>query len=192
MELLRDIRWVIVVAGILLVVASTLGGGLEIREIKIPPLDKWSRILSSAAGIAFIVFGFTFPILVPPPAEKKPSENISIGIEVDRPKPGEKLLPSRTVLRGTLTARVPGNYRVDVIGQDDDGDCWFLKSMFLSTSNDGWDTSLTPALGPAWYGRPISVLIVYREQLSTLEPGAQVTCPRTPLALTNFFVLEPP
>ena len=194
MELLGDIRWIVAVAGILLVAASAVGGGLEIRELKIPQLDKWSRVFSGVIGTAFIILVFAFPIFDGPNGGKTQSKEDKppISIEINSPTQGEELLPSRIVLGGTITSEILGSYRVDMIGQDEDGDCWFLKSMYLSTSNEQWKESLAPVLGPDWHGRPASILLVYEEPLSTLQPGDSVTCPGNLLASTSFFVRRPP
>ncbi len=43
------------VLGALLIAAGVFGGGLEIRELKIPQISGTARLVASAVGLAFIV-----------------------------------------------------------------------------------------------------------------------------------------
>jgi hypothetical protein len=43
--------------GGLLIVVAILGGGIEAREIRIPQIGKWPRVLAGLAGMFFFVLG---------------------------------------------------------------------------------------------------------------------------------------
>jgi hypothetical protein len=44
-------------AGAILIIIAIIGGGFEIKEIRLPPLSRSSRILATIAGICFITLG---------------------------------------------------------------------------------------------------------------------------------------
>lgn len=50
---------ILTILGGLLVGAGILGGGFELRELKIPPLNRWTRLLAVTAGVVCLVSGLT-------------------------------------------------------------------------------------------------------------------------------------
>ncbi|MFA5826356.1 MAG: hypothetical protein WC825_10340 [Gallionellaceae bacterium] len=44
-------------AGAILIIIAIIGGGLEIKEIRLPQLPRFSRIAAALAGIVFIALG---------------------------------------------------------------------------------------------------------------------------------------
>ena len=52
--------------GCILVLIGIIGGGLEVKELKIPKVGWPTRILAIIGGIVFISFGFIFPDDEPP------------------------------------------------------------------------------------------------------------------------------
>ena len=54
-------------AGLALIIIGSFGGGIEVKEIKIPTLPTFSRALSLAFGIVLLVLGIGFPQLFPNP-----------------------------------------------------------------------------------------------------------------------------
>ena len=76
--------------GGLLVLIGLLGGGLEIRELKIPPVSNTSRLLAFIVGIAFTFMAFIFHINAGPSGNAANS-NSDTGVQMERtenPDPG--------------------------------------------------------------------------------------------------------
>ena len=48
---------IMIITGTLLLLAGVIGGGLSLKEIKLPSLDKYSRVLACIVGIPLIVAG---------------------------------------------------------------------------------------------------------------------------------------
>ena len=48
---------ILIILGAVLLVAGVVGGGLTLKEIKLPSLDKFSRSLAGVVGVVFIVVG---------------------------------------------------------------------------------------------------------------------------------------
>ncbi|MEK6735814.1 MAG: hypothetical protein AABY47_04540 [Pseudomonadota bacterium] len=76
-----DVESMSFIFGAILIAISILGGGLEIKELKVPQVGTVSRILAAIVGVVFVTVGFSLgttnspnektPFLVPP--ETKPS-----------------------------------------------------------------------------------------------------------------------
>lgn len=77
---------------------ALLGGGIEVREIKIPPLARTGRVLSFCGGIAFLALAIFNPDVKPRPDDGKPNP----AVPVDQPK-----------LRQTFEAPMNGDLRLD-------------------------------------------------------------------------------
>ena len=60
-----DITTISFIIGGLLVAIGILGGGLEIKELKVPKLNNSSRILAVTGGLAFLVLGIYMSAPVP-------------------------------------------------------------------------------------------------------------------------------
>ena len=58
--------------GLALIVVGIFGGGIEVKEIKIPTLPTVSRVLSSVAGLVLIVVCLAFPQLLASPQPNPP------------------------------------------------------------------------------------------------------------------------
>lgn len=52
---------VIYVGGIALIILAVLGGGIEVRDVKIPPLTPVTRILAAICGVSLLIFGVVRP-----------------------------------------------------------------------------------------------------------------------------------
>lgn len=63
MQQILSVQALTVLAGLLLIMVGSFGGGIEVKEIRIPTLPTYSRALSLAFGIAFLVLGIAFPQL---------------------------------------------------------------------------------------------------------------------------------
>ncbi len=48
---------ILIILGAVLLVTGVVGGGLTLKEIKLPSLDKFSRSLAGVVGVVFIVVG---------------------------------------------------------------------------------------------------------------------------------------
>lgn len=77
---------ILIISGTLLLLAGVIGGGLSLKEIKLPSLDKYSRALASFVGISLIVAGIYIESHDPHPDNDASSSvsNSSPGIEQDR------------------------------------------------------------------------------------------------------------
>jgi hypothetical protein len=64
-------------AGSLLLVAGLLGGGLEMRELKIPRVGRFARVLATGAGAMCILLG----IGMSTPPEAGPGDNVAKAAE---------------------------------------------------------------------------------------------------------------
>jgi len=71
--------------GLALIVVGIFGGGIEVKEIKIPTLPTLSRILSSAVGLVLIVVCLAFPQLLASPQTSPPANPAVASID-DKPK----------------------------------------------------------------------------------------------------------
>ena len=58
------------ILGAILLAVGLLGGGIQIKEIKIPQVSRFSRILSGCSGIVFILLGLYIAEIFP---EKQPT-----------------------------------------------------------------------------------------------------------------------
>lgn len=71
--------------GLALIVIGIFGGGIEVKEIKIPTLPTFSRAASLAVGIVLVVVCYAFPQAFPngdiTGALKQPHENSSVVAE---------------------------------------------------------------------------------------------------------------
>jgi hypothetical protein len=78
--------------GAFLLLTAILGGGFEIKELRVPTVSAVVRVLSGASGLAFVVVGIALsPIFdVPPGPSPRPSETVA----ADDPTPPA---PSETV-----------------------------------------------------------------------------------------------
>jgi NAD/NADP transhydrogenase beta subunit len=59
--------------GLALIVVGIFGGGIEVKEIKIPTLPTISRILSSIVGLVLIAVCLAFPQLLAGPQPTPPA-----------------------------------------------------------------------------------------------------------------------
>jgi hypothetical protein len=67
MESLESVMWIFVGAGVILVSTAVLGGGVEVKEIKIPKLNPRVRFLAAILGVVFIMFPVVLPALLSKP-----------------------------------------------------------------------------------------------------------------------------
>ena len=91
---------IFVIAGvlILLVAVAAIGGGLEVKELKVPPLPPFGRILSAIVGLAFTVVGLILNGLpIPVPGSPRGGE-----VTIDSPREGAEVA-SRLVVVGRVT-----------------------------------------------------------------------------------------
>ncbi len=56
MEIVHDIRWLLAIAGVVLLAAAILGGGIQVKEISIPKIGRGQRLLAAIAGVVLLVF----------------------------------------------------------------------------------------------------------------------------------------
>lgn len=88
--------------GSLLLVTGLLGGGFELRELKIPRVGRIARVLATAAGGACILLGFGLSTALPDPAaDGDPKPVASVGpVVTASPSPGKT--PVHVVVRDEL------------------------------------------------------------------------------------------
>ncbi|MFQ5822815.1 MAG: hypothetical protein ACE5JB_02040 [bacterium] len=192
MEFLQDIRWILVAAGVLLVVASIFGGGLEIKEIKIPQLHKGARILSAVVGIGFLVLGL-----------RQATDETGRAIEdfkitIDNPQQGTEVSPEiladgrlRITLRGTLNPPVHTGV-LWIISKNVDQE-HYVENKLLPAPKKDWEESLV--FGPAWKGQVAKILIIKTKKAldSDVKTGEPTTLPSDAktLAETSFKIIDP-
>lgn len=51
--------------GCILILIGIIGGGLELKELKIPKVSSFSRVIAIIGGIVFISMGIEFPVFKP-------------------------------------------------------------------------------------------------------------------------------
>ena len=67
MQQILSIQALTLLAGLALIMIGSFGGGIEVKEIKIPTLPTLSRTLCLAFGIVLLILGIAFPQLSPNP-----------------------------------------------------------------------------------------------------------------------------
>jgi len=73
--------------GIVLLILATLGGGIEVKEIKVPQLTNLSRISAALVGIGLIVVGVYFRLHPTPVTNSTPTATPPIN-NISAPAPG--------------------------------------------------------------------------------------------------------
>jgi hypothetical protein len=58
---LPDRKTIVLLVGCFLLVIGVIGGGFEIKEIRIPPLEKWTRLIAGILGLSLSAFSFAPP-----------------------------------------------------------------------------------------------------------------------------------
>jgi hypothetical protein len=77
MQQLLSIQALTFLAGLALIMIGSFGGGIEVKEIRIPTLPTFSRALSLAFGVVLLVLGMAFPQLFPNPQNSAASSTQS-------------------------------------------------------------------------------------------------------------------
>lgn len=72
--------------GAFLVTVGILGGGIEIKEVKIPKLPTVAKIMSTGVGLAFIVLALFFPQSLPSSIALPGPENTFKPASAESPK----------------------------------------------------------------------------------------------------------
>ena len=194
-----DITTIGVLVGALFVLIGLVGGGLAIREIKIPTIPRSARIACVVAGVLFIGLPFAYDAVnedngpvVTPGAESKDQP---IQITINSPSDTEvspNLSPSGVLrgitLTGILKAPVPAGAFLWIIDQDADG-VHYLQGRFSPPLGD-WKAPLS--YGPAWCGKDAWLLIIKtkNDDLGLVSPGAEIDLPSdaVTLATTHFTI----
>ena len=143
---------IFVIAGVLLVVVAVVGGGLEVKELKVPPLPPFGRVLSAIVGVAFTVVGLTLNgFSIPVPGAPRSGGEVTI----DSPREGADVPSSLVVLgRVTLPAEDTGYYWL--VLQDEGADAY--PQQRITVQQDGrWEESVM--FGPAWSGKIAKILV---------------------------------
>ncbi|QRN97328.1 hypothetical protein JRI60_51740 [Archangium violaceum] len=63
--------------GALLVLTGIVGGGLEVRELKIPKVGMASRVAAYVSGFLFILMGVVLSFKGEEPVEEDPQEEVA-------------------------------------------------------------------------------------------------------------------
>src|SRR5579872_6615116 len=66
---------VVLLFGGFLVLIAIVGGGLEVKEVKIPPLGKGARLLAAIAGVILILIGVGMRQEAAPPGDHQASQS---------------------------------------------------------------------------------------------------------------------
>ena len=53
MQVPDNVRWLLAVAGVVLLAAAVLGGGLQLKELTIPRIGRGQRLLAAVMGLIF-------------------------------------------------------------------------------------------------------------------------------------------
>ena len=74
--------FILFLLGIFLVLSAIVGGGLEIKEIKLPKIEKWPRFFTAVLGVTLTLSGacvgiFEFLMFLPPTTPPAPPTQIS-------------------------------------------------------------------------------------------------------------------
>lgn len=151
-----EIVTILVLAGVGLIVAAVLGGGIEVKEIKIPSLSKPVRIVSALVGVGLLGAAYYVNLQITPDISRPESMSATF----DYPAPNAQI-SLKTELRGTLKPTSPDDGKYWMIIRDDDGD-YYPQSELAPSQAGTWTHFLV--LGPAWRGRPLNALIVFAPQ----------------------------
>jgi hypothetical protein len=97
------------ILGGILIAAALFGGGLEIKELKLPQIGAIARFLSSAVGVAFVGLALYLHLKVPETISRQPD------VAVQAPKPNSTQ-PEEPLRKTSRTFQKPmfGDSRLDV------------------------------------------------------------------------------
>jgi hypothetical protein len=164
---------IFVIAGVLLVAVAVIGGGLEVKELKVPPLPPFGRVLSAIVGVAFTIVGLTLNGLsIPVPGTTKGGE-----VTIDSPREGAEV-PSRVVVAGRVSLPTDDTGHYWLVLQDEGAGAY--PQQRITVQQDGrWEESVM--FGPAWSGKTAKILVGLAngavdsklEQSKTAEDGTQ-------------------
>jgi hypothetical protein len=141
------------VAGVGLIVVAIVGGGIEVKELKIPKLPTGTRLVAALVGSAFIGLAIQrSSLLVPSPTDTNGPPTIPT-VTIDAPQPGTGI-PLRVLVQGTAA---PPNGALWLVMQDNDGD-YYPQRQVVPQANGIWEEPVS--LGPAWRGREAWILVV--------------------------------
>lgn len=62
----NDVITICILGGLLFILIAIIGGGFSIKEIKIPKIQKWMRVLSFFVGLGLVYLSFFQPPTIPP------------------------------------------------------------------------------------------------------------------------------
>ena len=195
MDFLKDIDWIFVVAGVLFVAAAVFGRGegpLEISIIKIPRLqDTSQQIISGVVGGGFLIFGIVVFSGIWP-TESTPGNGNDLDATVTIDLTGSSQSGEKVTVTGTINPPDSMNYLVGIVGKDPGEDCYFLKRPHLSVLEGSWKVAFEPpVLGPPWYGRDATFLVVDGNLYQGSNSGDQITCPSEILDQIELFIKKP-
>ena len=173
---------VLVIAGVLLVTVAIVGGGLEIKDLKVPPLPPMGRALSAVAGVAFTGLGLFWPSgdQTDGPDRSRKGGQVAIATPHDG-----AAVPRKTAVAGRVSPPVPTTGSYWIVLQDEDGDSYPQRRISVQQGGR-WEESIT--FGPAWSGKAAKILVAQAsgpedsaleqarlsgEPLPTLPPGLQ-------------------
>lgn len=155
MESLESVMWIFVGAGVILVSTAVLGGGIEVKEIKIPKLNARVRFLAAILGVVFIVFPVVLTELLSKPRDKtfatppktKP-EDKDVEPAVAKVQPSEprdeasgaappKTEPEDEHVKPAMARVPPSEPRKSVEGETEEG---FIR-IFNGKNLSGWEAN---------------------------------------------------
>ena len=148
-----EFETILALAGAGLLVVATLGGGIEAKQIKVPSLSQSVRIVSALVGVGLLGAAY----YVHPPAAMDIQHQERMTATFEYPGPNTRI-SLKTELRGTVRPASPASGEYWLIVRDDDGDYYPQAELSVSLGGN-WTHFLS--LGPAWKGRPASVLLVF-------------------------------
>lgn len=175
---------VFVVAGVALVVVAIIGGGLELKELKVPPIAPVWRVVSAGVGVVFIVLA----LVTSPPTPRSATDSQSPVSSASSAEPQGAIdapLEGSTVERRIrVTGVIDPQRRADgfywIVLQDEDGDIYPVRR--ISTDGQGrWEEPV--AFGGAWSGKAATITIWHiRERQEpavedAVNSGKELTAP---------------
>ena len=143
-------------AGMGLIIVAIFGGGIQVKEIKIPPLSNSIRIMSAIVGVGLLVAAYYLSLPTTSTKPLPPTSHVAVATFEYPARNAE--IPIKTELRGTVTPAVPNRGSYWIVMRDDDGD-YYPQAKIAASQNGTWTHSL--ALGLAWKGRPAWVLLTF-------------------------------
>ncbi len=141
-----SVQAILLLFGVLLLLIAIIGGGFEVRELKIPKVEKTPRIISAVVGLVFILLGIIYnSITVEEPSVSQPAQlhqpgDIILGTWKEY---GQQKSGGWEYLATCEVAKVNGSYTVSAVTQVEFTDIWNSIGIF-DVQSDGTSWTFNP------------------------------------------------